>query len=62
MIYGLTRRAFVEDGAAIAAMDLQALRSTARSWQALDADRRLQLVDCALKPANDICDALPIAL
>ena len=62
MIYGLTRRAFVEDGAAIAAMDVQALRSTARSWQALDAERRLQLVDCALNPANDACADLRIAL
>ena len=62
MIYGLTRRAFIEDGAALAAIDAKALHSTARAWQALDADRRLQLVDRALNPANDTCDAFPIAL
>jgi hypothetical protein len=62
MTYGLTRGAFVEDGAALAAMDAQAQRSTARSWHALDAERRLQLVERALRPANDLIDAFPIAL
>ena len=61
MIYGLTRRAFVEDGPAIAAMDVgtplhRPLLAGPR------CERRLELVDCALNPANDACADLPIAL
>jgi len=39
-----------------------AVRSTARSWRALDAARRLALVERALHPANDCIDGFPIAL
>ena len=62
MTYGLSTRAFVEDGPAAGAIRVQASRSAARSWRALDADRRLQLVTRALAPANDLIDSYPLAL
>ena len=62
MTYGLSTRAFIEDGPATQAIQAQLSRSTARSWRALDADPRLALIERALKPANDLLDDLPIAL
>jgi len=62
MTYGLSTRAFVENGPAVRAMEARSARSTARSWRALDADRRLALINAALTPANDLIDAYPIAL
>jgi len=62
MIYGLTTGAFIEHGAAAALNELRSSRSTARNWHALDGDRRLRLVERALKPANDLIDAYPLAL
>ena len=62
MPYGLSTRVFIENGPAVRAIEAQSLRSSARSWRALDAERRLKLVDVALKPANDLIDAYPLAL
>ena len=62
MTYGLSTRVFVENGPAVRAIEVQTLRSTARSWRALDHEHRLFLVEQALKPANDLIDAFPIAL
>ncbi|HEX6661966.1 MAG TPA: hypothetical protein VF067_08880 [Sphingomicrobium sp.] len=62
MIYGHSIRAFIEDGPAVQVINAQASRSTARSWRVLDADRRLALIEQALKPANDIIDDFPLAL
>ena len=62
MTYGLSTRAFIEDGPAVQVINAEATRSTARSWHALDADRRLALVERALSPANDLIDAYPLAL
>ena len=62
MTYGLSTRVFIENGPAVQAIEAQSLHSTARSWRALDEDRRLALIERALKPANDIIDAYPIAL
>jgi hypothetical protein len=62
MTYGHSTRAFIEDGPAAQAIQAQASRSTARFWRALDADRRLELIEQALKPANDFIDDFPIAL
>jgi hypothetical protein len=62
MIYGLSTRAFIEDGPAVQVISANASRSTARSWNALDPDLRLALVEQALKPANDIIDDYPLAL
>ena len=59
MTYGLSTRAFIEDGPAVQVINAEVLRSTARSWHALDADRRLALIERALKPANDLIDAFP---
>jgi hypothetical protein len=62
MAYGLSTRLFVENGPTNQAAQLQASRSTARSWRALDASHRIALVEQALKPANDCLDAYPFAL
>jgi len=62
MPYGLSPRVFIEDGAAVRAIEVKASYSTARSWRALDADRRLAAVETAMKPANDLIDAFPLAL
>jgi hypothetical protein len=62
MTYGQRIVAFIEDGPADQASKLGNIRSTARSWRALDEARRLQLVERALTPANDCIDAFPLAL
>ena len=62
MTYRLSTRAFIEDGPAVQAMRVQSTRSTARSWHALNAERRIALVEQVLKPANDLVDGYPIAL
>ena len=62
MTYGLSPRLFIEDGPAAQAMKVQSGHSTARLGRALNADRRLAAIDCALKPANDSTDACPTAL
>lgn len=62
MTYGLSTRALIEDGPAVQPIEAQKLRSTARSWRALDEERRLALIERALRPANDFIDAYPLAL
>ena len=62
MIYGLSTRVFIEDGPAAQVINSKASHSTARSWRVLDAERRLALVERAMKPANDLIDAYPLAL
>ncbi|HEX6742397.1 MAG TPA: hypothetical protein VF079_11460 [Sphingomicrobium sp.] len=62
MTYGLSTRVFIEDGPAAQAIIANETRTTARSWRALDADRRLALIEQALEPANDLIDAFPLAL
>ena len=62
MTYGLSTRAFIEDGPAVQVIHANASRSTARSWNALDPDLRLALIERALSPANDIIDDYPLAL
>ena len=62
MTYGLSPRVFVEDGPAEQVMKVASTRSTARSWRALDADGRFAAIERALKPANDLIDAYPMAL
>ena len=62
MTYGLSTRAFIEDGPAVQVAQADTLRSTARSWRALDEAHRIQLIEQALSPANDRIDAFPIAL
>jgi len=62
MTYGLSPRAFVEDGPEVQAMKVRSTRSTDRSWRALDDDGRFAAIERALKPANDLIDAYPMAL
>lgn len=62
MTYGLSTRVFIENGPAVQAIEAQTLRTTARVWRALDDEHRLALIERALKPANDIIDAYPLAL
>lgn len=62
MSYGLSTRAFIEDGPAVQVAHADTLRSTARKWRALDEAHRIQLIEQALRPANDRIDAFPFAL
>ncbi|HEY4070509.1 MAG TPA: hypothetical protein VGM04_03015 [Sphingomicrobium sp.] len=61
MTYGQSIRAFIEDGPVEQVARIDAVRTTARSWRALDESHRLELVERALSPAND-CHSLPLAL
>lgn len=62
MTYGLSTRAFIEDGPAVQVAQADTLRSTARKWRALDEAHRIDLIEAALRPANDRFDAFPLAL
>jgi hypothetical protein len=62
MAYGHSTGAFIEHGPVEQVAKADARRSTARAWRALDQARRLQLVERALHPANDIFDGFPLAL
>ena len=62
MAYGLSTRAFIEGGPFAQLAKAKELRSTARSWRALDEARRLELVERAVRAANDRIDAFPFAL
>lgn len=62
MTYGLSTRVFVENGPAAMAIEARSQRSSSRVWRALDHDHRIALIDSALKPANDLIDAYPLAL
>jgi hypothetical protein len=62
MAYGLSTRAFIDNGAVELVAKLDAMRSTARSWRALSEARRLALVDQAVRAANDRIDEFPLAL
>jgi hypothetical protein len=62
MTYGLSTRAFIEDGPVVQVAQADTLRSTARAWRALDEAHRIELIEQALRPANDLIDAFPLAL
>ncbi|MFL6763637.1 MAG: hypothetical protein ACJ8FO_00380 [Sphingomicrobium sp.] len=62
MAYGLSTRAFIEDGPAEQVAKADTLRSTARSWRALSEASRLQVIEQALRAANDRIDGYPVAL
>ena len=62
MAYGLSTRAFIENGPEAQVAQADTLRSTARSWRALDEARRLAVIERALAPANDCIDSYPLAL
>ena len=66
MAYGLNARLFIENGPAIRAAQAHARSSSNafRAWGGLDADKRLALIEKALRqPANDDgSEDLPLAL
>jgi hypothetical protein len=62
MAYGHSIRAFIENGPAEQVAKVESVRSTARAWRALDEARRLEVVQRALRPANDCIDNFPLAL
>jgi len=62
MTYGLSTRAFIEDGPVEQVARAEAIRSTARSWHALSEASRLEVIEQALRAANDRIDEYPIAL
>ena len=64
MAYGLSPRLFVENGPAVTAAESQPPRSSTvyRAWGDLSQECRLAVVERALKPANDVIDAYPVAL
>jgi hypothetical protein len=62
MTYDLSAHLFIENGPASQALRVRASRSTARSWRALNSDRRLAAVEQALAPANDPIDDYATAL
>ena len=62
MAYGLSTRAFIENGPVEQVAKLDAMRSTARSWRALNEARRLALIEQAVRAANDRIDEFPVAL
>jgi hypothetical protein len=62
MAYGLDTDAFIENGPAVQAIRAQSINSTARTWRALNPERRLALVEKALNPANDPVAAYRVAV
>jgi hypothetical protein len=62
MAYGSSTRAFIEDGPVEQIAKAGAVRSTARSWRVLDHACRLEIVEQALRAANDRLDGYPLAL
>jgi hypothetical protein len=62
MAYGLSTRAFIENGPVEQVARADASRSTARSWRVLDEACRLAVIEQALRAANDRFDAYPLAL
>jgi hypothetical protein len=63
MTYGQCTRAPVLDAAAERALArAQGSWGGYQAWHRLGTDQRLELVDCALRPANDLIDAYPPAL
>ena len=62
MAYGLSTRAFIEDGPVEQVAKAETTRSTARSWRALSEACRLEIIEQALNAANDRIDGYPLAL
>ena len=62
MAYGLSTRAFVENGPVEQVAKAESPRTTARSWRALSEACRLEVIEQAMRAANDRIDGYPIAL
>jgi hypothetical protein len=62
MAYGLSTLAFIENGPVEQVAKAEMLRTTARSWRALSEACRLEIVERAVRAANDRIDGFPVAL
>ena len=62
MAYGLGTRALIEEGPVDEVAKAQSHRPAARSWQTLSEASRLELIEQALRAANDRIDGYPFAL
>jgi hypothetical protein len=62
MAYGLSTRAFIEDGPVEQVVRVKSGRTTARSWRALSEACRISVIERALAAANDRIDGYPLAL
>jgi hypothetical protein len=62
MAYGLSTRALIEGEPVEMVTKAEGFRSTARSWRILSEARRLELVERAVRAANDRIDGFPLAL
>ena len=62
MAYGLSTRAFIENGPVEQVAKADLVRSTARSWRVLSEACRLEAIEQALRAANDRIDGYPLAL
>ncbi len=62
MAYGLSPRAFIEDGPVEQVVKADSMRSNARSWHVLNDASRLEVIEQAICAANDRIDGYPIAL
>jgi hypothetical protein len=62
MAYGLSTRAFIENGPVEELAKAASSRTTARSWRALSEAGRIESVEQALRAANDRIDGYPLAL
>jgi hypothetical protein len=61
MAYGHSTRAFSEGGP-VEQVDKAATGTTARSWRTLSEACRLEIIEQALRAANDRIDGYPLAL
>lgn len=62
MAYGLSTRAFIENGPMEQVAKADSTRSTARSWRVLSEACRIEVIEQALRAANDRIDGYPLAL
>ena len=62
MAYGLSTRVFIENGPVEQVAKADSARSTARSWRVLSEACRLEVIEQALRAANDRIDGYPLAL
>jgi hypothetical protein len=62
MAYGLGTRALIEDGPVDEVAKARSSRPQARSWHTLSEASRLELIEQALRAANDRIDGYPLAL
>ena len=62
MAYGLSTRAFIENGPVEELAKATSSRTSARSWRALSEAGRIEIIEQALRAANDRIDGYPLAL